>query len=154
VTATPSTPPRTNALGLGRLEAAIMAVAWQPGYRWLTIPAIRDRLDYPPASYSSVAAVVASLHRKGLLTRRDGPTPARQYQPAHPVDEHTGHLIAALLDAAADPRAAVACALRHPVPTPSGQPYRAPAAHPASIPAAAGTLVCLPGPAGHGRDAS
>jgi predicted transcriptional regulator len=135
VTTTPPRPKQRNALGLGPLEAAIMAVAWQPGSRGLTIPAIHQRIDYRPVSYSSVAAVVANLCRKGLLTRRDGPSRARQYQPTRPLDEHAGDLIAALLDAAADPSAALACALRHPVPA-AGHPTAGPlvgtgAPHPA-----------------------
>jgi predicted transcriptional regulator len=127
-----TTPPAThpkNALGLGPLEAAVMAVAWQlgPG-RWLTARAVADRMDYhKPLSFSTVSAVVAILCRKGLLVRRRGSPGRWQYRAARPVDEHAGALIAALLDAASDPSAALSYALRHhPVPASTGGTGEAP----------------------------
>jgi predicted transcriptional regulator len=108
-------------LGLGPLEAAIMAVAWQPSSpRWLPVPVICDRLDYPrPLAYTTVSSVVAILHGKRLLRRRRGRGQRWEYQAARPLDEHIGQLIADLLDAAPDPPAALACALRRPVPGPA-----------------------------------
>jgi predicted transcriptional regulator len=101
-------------LGLAPLEAAVMTVAWRSGRPWLTIEAIRGQIDYPPAGRRSVGAVVAGLCRKGLLTGGDGPAWG-QYRAARPLEEHVGHLIAGLLDAAPDPAAALRCALRRPV---------------------------------------
>jgi predicted transcriptional regulator len=103
-------------LGLAPLEAAVMAVAWQPGRPWLTVEVICSRIDYPPAGHRSVGAVVAGLCRKGLLTGSDIPALAWQYRAARPLDEHIGNMIAPLLDAAPDPAAALRCALRRPVP--------------------------------------
>jgi predicted transcriptional regulator len=106
-------------LGLGPLEAAIMTVAWQPAsHRWLDVRTITGHLDYPkPLTYTTVASVVAILHRKGLLQRRRRDPKRWEYQAARTRDEHIGDLIAALLDAAHDPPAALACALRRPVAT-------------------------------------
>jgi predicted transcriptional regulator len=111
-----TTPPRKDVLGLGPLEAAIMAVVWRPDSPgWLDVRAISGRLDYPrPLSYTTVSTVAAVLCGKGLLARRRSGR-RWHYQAARPRDEHIGHLIAALLDAAGDPPAALACALRHPV---------------------------------------
>jgi predicted transcriptional regulator len=152
MTTTLPRPRLKNLLGLGPLEAAIMAVAWHPGHGWLTIPTIRDWLDYPPVSYTTVATVVAVLHRKRLLVRSRTGTSRWKHQAARPLDEHIGHLIAALLDTAPDSGAALACALRHPVPTTPGQPPPAPAR--ADVPVPGGALTGVPRPAGHGRDAS
>jgi predicted transcriptional regulator len=113
-------------LGLGPLEAAIMTVAWQPGSpRWLAVPAIRDGLDYPrPLAYTTVSSVAAILAGKRLLRRRRGRGRRWEYQAARSLDEHIGHLIADLLDAAHDSPAALACALRRPVPGPPAPPPR------------------------------
>jgi predicted transcriptional regulator len=121
-------------LGLGPLEAAIMAVAWQPGGRpWVTARGICDRMDYPtPPALNSVSAVVAVLHRKGLLVRRRRSAGRWEYQAARPRDEHIGDLIAALLDAAADPAAVLGHALRRPVPTTASGPIPGPAPGPSA----------------------
>jgi predicted transcriptional regulator len=103
---------RRDALGLGALEAAIMTVAWRDSGEWLTIGAIRDRIDYPcQPAYTTVGTVVTILHRKGLLARRTGHSRAAQYRAARPLNEHIGHLIAALLQATPDPAAALSHAL-------------------------------------------
>jgi predicted transcriptional regulator len=108
-------------VGLGPLEDAIMAVAWPGGRPWLTARAITGRIDYPqPPSLNSVTTVVAILHRKGLLLRRRRSTGRWEYRAARSLDEHIGDLIAGLLAAAPDPTAALACALRRPVPGAAG----------------------------------
>ncbi len=100
-------------LGLGPLETAILRALWAAGCR-LTIREIRERMDYPWVAYTPVATVVTVLHRKGLLSRRQvhprhSPgTATYWYRPARPAAEHIGALIAALLDCAPDPDAALA----------------------------------------------
>jgi predicted transcriptional regulator len=92
-----------HALGLGRLETAIMTVAWHHG-GWLTISDIRARLAYHrQVTHTTVGTVTANLHRKDLLTRRTGHTRGAQYKAARPLEEHIGHLIADLLACLSDP---------------------------------------------------
>lgn len=105
-------------LGLRSLEAAIMAVAWAEAPHWLPVRAVHQRLDYPrPIVHTTVAAAATNLHHKGLLARRDGPRGGWEYQAARSRNEHIGELIADLLDASTSPPAAIAHALRRPVPT-------------------------------------
>jgi predicted transcriptional regulator len=86
-----------RALGLGRLETAIMTVAWQDG-GWLTISAIRARLAYPrQVTHTTVGTIATILCRKNLLERRTGHVRGAQYRATRPLEEHIGHLIAALL---------------------------------------------------------
>jgi hypothetical protein len=59
---------RRSPLGLGPLEAAIMHVLWDAG-SWLTIRDVRDRIDYAPVAYTTVASVTGILHDKALLVR-------------------------------------------------------------------------------------
>ena len=107
---------RRSPLGLGPLETAIMHVAWE-GDTWLMIRDIRDRMDYPPVAYTTVAKVVSILCDKDLLVRelgdREGkPGPAAWwYRAARPMSEQIGRLIAALLDYSPDPEAALQYAL-------------------------------------------
>jgi predicted transcriptional regulator len=112
-----------DVLGLGRLETAIMTVAWQASDQWLTVSAIRDRIDYPrDVAHTTVGTVATILHRKGLLARRKGQARAALYRAARPLDEHIGQLIAALLATSPDPHAA----LRHALPPPSPADSRYP----------------------------
>jgi predicted transcriptional regulator len=105
-----------SSLGLGPLETAIMHVVWQAD-GWLMIRDIRDRMDYAPVAYTTVAKVVGILYAKDLLIRRLGeregkPGPsAWRYRAARPMDEHIGELIVKLLDYSSDPEAALAYAL-------------------------------------------
>ncbi len=107
---------RRSPLGLGPLETAIMQVMWEAD-AWLTVRDIRDRMRYSSVGYTTVAKVIAILHRKGLLVRRLGdregkPGPAAWwYRAARPMTEHIGQLIAALLDHSPDPDATLRCAL-------------------------------------------
>ena len=103
-------------LGLGPLETAVMRVMWEAG-QWLMVRDIRDRMDYAPVGYTTVAKVTSILCDKGLLIRRLGDRagkpgpPAWWYRAARPVSEHIGELIATLMDYSPDPGAALACAL-------------------------------------------
>jgi predicted transcriptional regulator len=102
-------------LGLGPLETAILHAAWDAA-GWLTIQDIRDQMDYPAVAYTTVAKVAGIMHRKGLLKRRRAPSGRAGkapwwYRPARPASEHIGTLIAALLDDAPDPGAALTHAL-------------------------------------------
>ncbi len=54
---------RRSPLGLGPLEAAIMHVLWDAN-TWLTIRDVRDRMDYAPVAYTTVASVASILHDK------------------------------------------------------------------------------------------
>jgi predicted transcriptional regulator/DNA-binding XRE family transcriptional regulator len=109
-------PGRISPLGLGSLETAIMRVVWEAD-SWLTVRAIRERMDYTTVGHTTVARVAGILHEKGLLVRRLGdregkPGPlAWWYRAARPEHEHIGELIAALLDYSSDPRAALRYAL-------------------------------------------
>jgi hypothetical protein len=103
-------------LGLGPLETAIMQVVWQAG-TWLMVRNIRDRMDYAPVAYTTVAKVVSILVGKDLLVRRladrEGkPGPAAWwYRAARPMSEDIGRLIATLLDYSPDPSASLEYAL-------------------------------------------
>ena len=97
-----------------------MAVAWQAAGGWLPVRVVHDRLEYPrPVAYTTVSSAMASLHRQGMLARRRGPGGRWEYQAARSPDEHLGELIADLLDACPSPQAALAHALRRPVPATS-----------------------------------
>ena len=87
-----------------------MRVAWEAD-RWLTVRDIRDRMDYTPVGYTTVARVADILYKKGLLVRRlaaregkPGPL-AWWYRAARPASEHIGALIATLLDHSPHPQA-------------------------------------------------
>jgi len=103
-------------LGLGPLETAIMQTLWAAG-DGLIIREIRDRMDYPPVAYTTVATVTSILCGKGLL-RRDhieraghpGP-PAWRYRATRPASEHIGELIATLLDHSPSPAQSLTYAL-------------------------------------------
>ncbi|HEY5988954.1 MAG TPA: hypothetical protein VIV12_21620 [Streptosporangiaceae bacterium] len=70
--------------------------------KWLMVREIRERVDYPPVAYTTIATMTSILCRKGLahreLTERAGlpGLPAWQYRAARPASEHIGELIAAL----------------------------------------------------------
>jgi uncharacterized protein (DUF433 family) len=103
---------RRSPLGLGPLETAIMHVAWEAD-TWLTVRDIRDRMDYPPVAYTTVAKVVSILYGKDLLVRQLGdrlgkPGPAAWwYRAARPMSEDIGRLIVTLLDYSPDPDASL-----------------------------------------------
>jgi len=103
-------------LGLGPLETAIMQVMWEAD-GWLMVRDIRDRMDYAPVAYTTVAQVASILCEKDLLIRRLGdrtgkPGPsAWWYRAARPMNEHIGELIATLMHYSPDPEAALAYAL-------------------------------------------
>ena len=103
-------------LGLGPLETAIMQVIWDAD-DWLMVRDIRDRIDYTPVAYTTVAKVVGILYEKDLLIRRldsrgGKPGPAAWwYRAARPMNEHIGELIVKLTDYSTDPEAALAHAL-------------------------------------------
>ena len=107
---------RRSPLGLGPLETAIMRVMWEAD-GWLTVRDIRDRMDYTPVGYTTVARVAGILYEKGLLVRRLGyregkPGPsAWWYRAARPASEHIGALIATLLDLSPNPEATLDYAL-------------------------------------------
>lgn len=107
---------RRSPLGLGPLETAIMHAVWQAG-SWLTIRDIRDRMDYQPVGYTTVARVATILCDKDLLVRelgeREGkPGPAAWwYRAARPMSEQIGQLVTALLDYSPDPEATLQYAL-------------------------------------------
>jgi hypothetical protein len=107
---------RISPLGLGSLETAIMRVVWEAD-SWLTVRAIRERMDYTPVGHTTVAKVAGILYEKRLLVRRLGdregkPGPlAWWYRSARPQHEHIGELIVALLDCSSDPPAALRYAL-------------------------------------------
>ena len=111
-----SSAPGRRSLGLGRLEAAVMAVAWQAAGGWLPGRTVHDRLHYPrPVTYPTTASAITTLHRKGLLARRRGPAGRWEYQAARSADEHLGELIGELIDACPSPADALSHALRRPV---------------------------------------
>jgi hypothetical protein len=131
---------RRSPLGLGPLETAIMHVAWGAD-TWLMVRDIRDRMDYPPVAYTTVAKVVNILYGKDLLVRQLGdrlgkPGPAAWwYRAARPMSEDIGQLIAKLLDYSPDPAASLDYALaarrtrpetQTLPPDPAGQPGSAP----------------------------
>ena len=103
-------------LGLGPLETAVMRVMWETD-QWLMVRDIRDRMDYAPVGYTTVAKVTSILCEKNLLIRRLGdrtgkPGPsAWWYRAARPMTEHIGELIATLMDYSPDSGAALAYAL-------------------------------------------
>jgi predicted transcriptional regulator len=103
-------------LGLGPLESAIMQVLWEAG-GWLRIRDIRDRMDYSPVAYTTVATVTGVLCEKDLLARRQATPGGTQgkagwlYCAARPAAEHIGELVAELLDRSPNPGATLACAL-------------------------------------------
>ncbi|HEY2579259.1 MAG TPA: BlaI/MecI/CopY family transcriptional regulator [Streptosporangiaceae bacterium] len=107
---------RRSLPGLGPLETAVMNVMWDAEGR-LSIRDIRDRIDYPRVSYTTVASVIGNLHTKGLVTRRIGtragkPGPsAWWYCAAQSASEYAGALIAVLLDCSPDPQATLSHAL-------------------------------------------
>ena len=100
-------------LGLGPLETAIMRVFWD-AETWRTIRDVRDRIDYSPVAYTTVATVASILHGKGLLVREsenpDGSPGASAwwYRAARPMHEHIGELIVTLLGYSPDPEATLA----------------------------------------------
>jgi predicted transcriptional regulator len=103
-------------LGLGPLETAIMHVMWEAD-DWLMVRGIRDRMDYAPVAYTTVAKVTSILCEKDLLIRRlsdrtgkPGPS-AWWYRAARPMNEHIGELIVKLMDYSPDPEAVLAYAL-------------------------------------------
>lgn len=107
---------RCSPLGLGPLETAIMQVLWGADGS-LIIREIRDRMDYPPVAYTTVATVTNILCGKGLLRRHladraghPGP-PAWRYRAARPASEHIGKLIATLLDHSPSPAETLAYAV-------------------------------------------
>jgi predicted transcriptional regulator len=109
---------RRSLPGLGPLETAVMNVMWDVDVDGrLSIREIRDRIDYPPVSYTTVATAIGNLHTKGLVTRRIGtragkPGPlAWWYCAARSASEYAGALIAALLDSSPDPQATLDHAL-------------------------------------------
>jgi len=118
-------------LGLGPLETAVMRVMWEAD-QWLMVRDIRDRMDYAPVVYTTVAQVTRILCEKGLLIRRLGdragkPGPsAWWYRAARPVSEHIGELIATLMDYSPDPEAALAYALTARQKTPPDNPPSTP----------------------------
>jgi hypothetical protein len=107
---------RRSPLGLGPLETAIMQVAWNADI-WLMVRDIRDRMDYAPVGYTTVAKVVSILYDKDLLVRQLGeragkPGPAAWwYRAARPMSADIGRLIARLLDYSPDPEASLEYAL-------------------------------------------
>ena len=114
-------------LGLGPLETAVMRVLWESD-QWLMVRDIRDRMDYAPVGYTTVAKVSSILWEKDLLIRRLGdrsgkPGPsAWWYRAARPINEHIGELIARLMDHSPDPEAALAYAMAARRRTPTEQP--------------------------------
>jgi predicted transcriptional regulator len=93
-----------------------MQVIWGAD-SWLTVRDIRQRMDYAPVAYTTVARVVSILYEKGLLVRQLGdregkPGPSAWWYRAHrPMTEHIAELIAKLLDYSPDPDAALTHAL-------------------------------------------
>ena len=87
-----------------------MHVLWEAN-DWLKVRDIRERMDFKPVSYTTVAKVTSILYDKGLLLRplghREGnPGPsAWWYRAAQPIDQDIGQLIAALLELSPDPEA-------------------------------------------------
>lgn len=94
-----------------------MQVLWVAAGDWLIIREIRDRMDYPPVAYTTIATVTSILYGKGLL-RRDhieraghpGP-PAWRYRAARPASQYIGGLIATLLDHSPSPAESLTYAL-------------------------------------------
>jgi predicted transcriptional regulator len=107
---------RRSPLGLGPLETAIMRVLWDAG-TWLTIRDVRERMDYGPVAYTTVATVASILHGKDLLIREpDNPEGSSGagvwwYRAARPMHELIGELIATLLRWSPDPQAVLAHAI-------------------------------------------
>lgn len=93
-----------------------MHVAWEADI-WLMVRDIRNRMEYPPVAYTTVAKVVSILYGKDLLVRQLGdregkPGPAAWwYRAARPISEDIGRLIAKLLDYSPDPEASLDYAL-------------------------------------------
>jgi hypothetical protein len=114
-------------LGLGPLETAVMRVMWEAD-QWLMVRDIRDRMDYAPVGYTTVAKVTGILCEKDLLIRRLGdrtgkPGPsAWWYRAARPISEHIGELIVRLMDYSPDPEATLAYALAARQRSPTEQP--------------------------------
>jgi predicted transcriptional regulator len=103
-------------LGLGPLQSAIMEVLWAAGTP-LMVKEIRERVNYPPVSHSTVAVMTSILCGSGLvhreLTGRRGvPGPAVwKYHATRPANEYIGELIATLLDYSPSPGKTLAHAL-------------------------------------------
>ena len=103
-------------LGLGPLETAIMQVLWEAD-NWLMVRHIRDRMDYTPVAYTTVAKVTSILYGKDLLIRRLGEREGKRgpsawwYRAARPMSGHIGELIATLLDYSPNPEATLDYAL-------------------------------------------
>lgn len=107
---------RRSPLGLGPLETAIMQVVWEAD-SWLMIRDIRDRMDYGPVVYTTVAKITSILHEKNLLIRRRDDRPGKPgpsawwYRSARSMPEQIGELVAKLLDYSPDPEATLDYAL-------------------------------------------
>ena len=103
-------PPARRVPGLGPLESAIMAVVWDAGQP-LTVRTARDRLDYRSGdgddpAYTTVAAVMTNLWRKGLLKRArclgDGNARAWWYEARITREDHLAAIIGGALGSAPD----------------------------------------------------
>ena len=107
-----------------------MQVMWEAD-DWLMVRDIRDRINYAPVAYMTVAKVTGILCDKDLLIRRLGdragkPGPAAWwYRAARPMNEHIGELIAQLMDYSPHPEAALAYAMAARQRTPTAQPEQA-----------------------------
>ena len=99
---------RQKKLGLGELEAQIMAALWDDG-GWLTpgdvhaVVGKRRRL-----AYTTVMTVLARLHQKGLLERRRQGR-AFAYQPTETREEHAAERMSRLLAESGDQKLALTC---------------------------------------------
>jgi hypothetical protein len=93
-----------------------MQVMWGAD-SWLTIRDVRERMDYAPVGYTTVARVTEILYEKGLLVRLRNERPGKPgpsawwYRPARPMSEHIGELVATLLNYSPDPEATLDYAL-------------------------------------------
>ncbi len=116
---TMAVPPAWRMPGLGPLESAIMTVIWEAGQP-LTVRTARDRLDYRSGdgddpAYTTIAAVMTNLWRKGLLKRArrlgDGNARAWWYEARVTREDHLAAIIVGAPECAPDQTAVLRLAL-------------------------------------------
>jgi predicted transcriptional regulator len=97
---------RVGGRSIGALEGEVLEVLWAtPG--WLTGREVFERLPSGTRAYTTVMTVLGRLVDKSLVERREEGS-VHRYRAAGDPDELTAQAIHELLDAAADPRLALA----------------------------------------------
>ena len=92
--------------GVGELESAVMAALWEVD-DWMTPREVLDRLQLdPPVVYSTVMTILRRLWKKGIVTRQQAGK-AYAYRPVQGQGEQAAARMTELLEATADPEAAL-----------------------------------------------